>query len=114
MGHLNTGLHHFHKRKRIYKNFEPYPHPSRWKSLMDRIIYVVAFAGPVMTVPQVLQIFLDKNASGISVISWITYTITSTFWLIYGILHKDKPIAISSIAWIILEIFIIAGTILFG
>ena len=68
--HLQHGLHHFYKRKRIYQKLEPYPHPNKWKRLMDKLIYAVGIFGPVMTIPQLTKIWLDKNAAGVSAISW--------------------------------------------
>ncbi|HLC67342.1 MAG TPA: SemiSWEET family transporter [archaeon] len=103
------GHHHFHKRMRI----EPYPSPNRWKKFLDKIIYIIVFIGPVMTVPQVIDIWMGKNAAGVSIISWGAYTATSLFWLVYGIAHKDKPIIISSIAWAVLEILIVIGALVY-
>ena len=107
------GLHHFHKRKRIYQKHEPYPHPNKWKKFMDKAIYAVGIFGPVMTLPQIKKIWLDHNASGVSAVSWVAYTITSSFWLTYGIMHKEKPIAITSGIWIILDILIVIGIVIY-
>ncbi len=108
----DRGLHHFHRRKRIYQGYEPYPHPDKWKNFMDKAIYFVGIFGPVMTLPQLKKIWLDNNTAGISAISWGAYTITSSFWLCYGIMHKEKPIIITSAIWIILDILIVIGVIL--
>ena len=108
------GLHHAHVRKRIHEKHEPYPHPERFRRFMDKSIYVVAIVGPVMTIPQVTKIWISKNAAGISLISWVTYLITAFFWLIYGHLHKVKPIIFSGYLWIVLEVLIIIGAVLYG
>jgi len=108
------GLHHFHKRKRKYQKQEPYPHPDKLKRFMDKAIYFVAIFGPIMTLPQVAKIWIDKNASGVSILSWGSYLIVGIFWLIYGIMHKEKPIIIANILWIVLEIFIVIGTLIYG
>ncbi len=108
------GLHHYHKRKRVHKKLEPYPHPDKFKRFMDKAIYVVAILGPIMTLPQVINIWINKNASGVSVISWSSYVILSLFWLTYGILHKEKPIIFTSVLWIILDILIAVGAVIYG
>ena len=108
------GLHHFHRRKRIYLNHEPYPHPDKWKRLMDKLIYVVGIVGPLMTIPQVLKIWVDKNAGGISIISWLTYAVTSIFWIIYGIMHKERPIIFSSILLVIFNTLVVVGAMTYG
>jgi len=48
---MTEGLHHFHRRKRIYQKHEPYPHPDKWKRFMDHAIYCVGVFGPIMTIP---------------------------------------------------------------
>jgi uncharacterized protein with PQ loop repeat len=113
MVHDNTGLHHFHRRKRIHEMHETYPSKHRWKKVMDRIIYIIAFIGPVMTIPQLINIWVDKQTAGVSAISWATYLIVSIFWLIYGILHREKPIIFSSCIWIVLDLLIVVGTLIY-
>lgn len=108
------GLHHFHRRKRIYINHEPYPHPNKWKRLMDKLIYVVGIIGPIMTIPQILKIWVDKNAAGISIITWLTYAIISVFWLLYGIMHKEKPIIFASFLLFIFDAFVVVGALTYG
>ena len=111
---MSTGLHHFHKRKRIYKNYEPYPHPNKWKRLIDKLIYIAILAKLVMTLPQVMQIWSVQSASGVSVYTWMTYAIVTFFWILYGLLHREKPIIISSALLIVLEISVVIGTLLYG
>lgn len=113
VGHI-LGLHHHSVRKRIFQKHEKYPNPNKWKRFMDKSIYVVALFGPIMTFPQLSKIWIGKSASGVSVISWSAYLITAVFWLIYGVMHKEKPIIITYIAWIILESFIVLGALIHG
>ena len=105
------GLRHIHKRKRVH--FEPYPHPDKRKRFLDRAAYFFAFFGPIMTIPQTLRIWILKSAGGVSPITWSAYLIVAVFWLIYGIEHKAKPIIATNILWVILDIFIIAGTLVY-
>ena len=81
---------------------------------MDEAIYAVGVFSPIMTVPQLIKIWFDRNASGISVVSWSAYLFESLFWLAYGILHAEHPIIFTSVVWIVLEILIIIGTVIFG
>lgn len=114
MVHDIKGVHHFHIRKRIHQNHESYPHPDKWKRLMDKLIYVIGILVPIMTFPQLIKIWIDKNATGVSLISWSTYLIAAIFWLIYGIMHKEKPIIITNVLWIFFDIFIVVGIIIYG
>ena len=107
------GLHHFHRRKRIYQNHEPYPHPNRLKNTMDKMIYIVGLSGPVMSIPQLFNIWIDKNTSGVSRITWVAFLIIAMFWLMYGILHREKPIIMTYTGWIIMDALIIIGIMLY-
>lgn len=109
-----VGLHHFQKRKRIYQKCEPYPHPQRFKRFMDKFIYVIAVFGMVMTIPQITKIWVEKNASGVSAVSWGAYMFGAVFWLTYGVLHKDKPIVFTYSVWIILEALVVVGVLFYG
>lgn len=108
------GAHHFHKRKRIPQKSKDYLHLNKWKKLIDNLIYIVVFVGPVMTIPQVTKIWIEKNASGVSVISWLTYFVTAIFWLIYAIIHKEKPLILSSCIWVFLDLLIVVGIFIHG
>ncbi len=114
MTNHTEGLHHHHVRKRIHQKHEPYPHPHKWKRFIDRAIYVVGLFGPIMTIPQLSKIWIEKNASGVSAISWAAYLVVAIFWVIYGVAHKEKPIIVISSVWIILELLIVMGILLYG
>lgn len=107
-------LHHAHRRKRIHQKHEPYPHPHKWKRFLDRIIYVVGVAGPIVTIPQITKIWIEKNATGVSLTAWTGYTIFAVIWLLYGIAHKEKPIIITYSAVIIANTFVTIGTFIYG
>lgn len=106
------GLHHWHKRKRIYQNIEPYPHPDKLKNFMDRMIYFIILLGLFMTLPQIKNVLIDKDASGVSIVTWATYVVTSLFWLLYGILHKEKPLVFSASMWIIVNALVVVGALI--
>lgn len=109
----SSGMHHLHTRKRIYKNLEEYPHPDKWKNIMDKVVYFASFLGIVMTIPQILVVWVQHLTEGISIISWIGYTIIAIVWTIYGFLHKEKPLIIINGMWIILDLLIVLGVLLF-
>lgn len=81
---------------------------------MDKAIYVIGIAGPIMTIPQLTKIWIEKNAVGVSAISWFAYLIIAFFWLIYGVMHKEKPIILTFGVWIILDILIVIGILMYS
>jgi uncharacterized protein with PQ loop repeat len=107
-------IHHLHSRKRIHENLEEYPHPDKLKNIMDRLIYFVALFSVVMTLPQLAEIWINKNAIGVSILSWSAYTIASSFWCFYGIVHKEKPIIYTYAVASVLYCFIVVGILIYG
>jgi len=112
--HETAGMHHLHKRKRIYVKKEPYPHPNKWKRWVDDTAYVVGVLGPIMTIPQLTRIWIEKNASGVSVITWGAYVIGAFVWLVYGIVHREKPLIATYILSVIVYIVIVIGILSYG
>ena len=110
----NLGLHHFHTRRRIHQKHEPYPHPDKWINFMDKAVYVVGTIGPLMTLPQIFKIWVEKNASGVSIISWSGFLFYAIFWLIYGIMHKEKLIIYAYILWVTLQVLVVIGLLIYG
>ncbi len=114
MANHTKGLHHYHIRKRIHKKHEKYPHPDKLKRVYDKIIYLAVIAGPIMNLPQLFKIWVLKDATGVSLISWISFSIISVLWLGYGILHKDKPILFMNFALMIIQAMIAYGAFIYG
>ncbi len=114
MKNHTEGLHHFHVRKRIHQKHETYPHPDKWINFMDKAVYVVGAIGPLMTLPQLMKIWVEKNATGVSVASWTGFLLYAIFWLIYGIMHREKPIIFAYILWVTLQALVVIGIIIYG
>ena len=110
---INKGLHHFHLRKRIFQNLERFPHPDKFKRFYDKLIYFVVFLGPILNLPQLIKIIIIKDASGLSILSWLGFSSLSLIWMGYGILHEDKPIIYANIGLFSIQILIIIGIFLY-
>ena len=87
---------------------------DRWKKFIDKIIYGVALFGPIVTIPQVVKIWINKDAPDISIFTWTGYFIFALVWISYGFIHDEKPIIIRYILYSILYLLIVIGAILFG
>jgi uncharacterized protein with PQ loop repeat len=109
-------LHHIHKRKKLHQdhNLEPYPHPKRFVRWLDLTIFFLAFAGPLANLPQIIQIFTEKTAAGLSFTTWLIFVIIAVPWIAYGIVHKEKPIIIANILWFITQLFVVIGIVMYG
>jgi MtN3 and saliva related transmembrane protein len=74
----------------------------------------IATAGPIATLPQVFDVFFTRNVAGLSFTTWSLWTLLSCVWLVYGILHKEAPIIVSNVLYIILQGLVVAAIIAFG
>ena len=68
----------------------------------------------IMTVPQVLAIWVGHQAAGVSILSWSAYLVSALLWLLFGIRKNDKNIYLPCLGWIILDGAVIAGTVVYG
>lgn len=71
--------------------------------ILDAATYVAGIASPLMTIPQIYDVWVLNKLDGVSVTSWSGYLLFSFVWLAYGIVHRDRPIFVSSMLWVIAE-----------
>ncbi len=77
-------------------------------------MWVAGLVGPISTIPQVVIIFANKSATDVSMLSWALYTATTVIFLLYSIIHRAKPMIINSLLWLLADIAVIIGVILYG
>ena len=65
----------------------------------------------LMTVPQVLSVWVGRDASGVSLLSWGAYLFSACLWFVYGIQKRDKTIYLACIGWIVLDAAIVIGAV---
>ncbi len=106
-------LHHLSVRKRIHQKHEPFPHPDKWKRFIDKLIYPIGILGPIMGIPQLIHIYGDKNVEGLTLSTWLLWSIINSFWLLYGFVHKEKPIIITNIMWLMMNVSVVIGILLY-
>ena len=114
MPNHSGGLHHQNIRKRIHIKHEPFPHQENIKKTFDRLIYVVVILGPIMNLPQLFKVWFHKDASGVSFVSWMSFSIFSIIWMAYGVVHKEKPIMLMNFFLAIIQALIAAGVLMYG
>lgn len=81
-------------------------------NLLDRVMYLVAFAGPVMTFPQIYDIWVTK-VSRVNLVTWASYFAIGLLWLTYGVVHREKPIIFSNILGILTTGLVFTGAYFF-
>lgn len=79
--------------------------------ILDNFMYLIALAGPIMTTPQIYDIWITKTSS-VNLITWGSYLLIGSIWLFYGLVHKEKPIIFSNMLGIITTGLVFAGALL--
>jgi|UniRef100_A0A6C0KPQ8 uncharacterized protein with PQ loop repeat len=73
----------------------------------EYIGYLGSFFVTIILIPQIYHIYIIKDASSISTVSFILNIIASLLMLIYGYLIKKPPIILSNLMILIFSIIMI-------
>jgi len=76
---------------------------------INRLLGSLSIFTMLMTIPQVLTIWVGHRAAGVSMLSWGAYLVSAVVWLWYGLQKRDKNIYLPCIGWILLDSAVIVG-----
>lgn len=82
-------------------------------SHVEKFMLVFAIIEPIATIPQILEIWVRHNTSGVSLETWLFYTLTSCIWLAYGIYKKDRPLIASGAIWSTSQAIVVIGLLVY-
>jgi len=68
----------------------------------------------VMTIPQVLTIWIRHQAAGVSLLSWGAHLVSAAVWLWYGLQKRDKNIYLPCVGWLLLDAAVMVGALVYG
>jgi len=94
----------------LQRNIEDATRATRLK----RVLGFMSVATMLMTIPQVLTIWLRHEAAGVSMISWSAYFVSAALWFWYGLERRDRNIYLPCIGWLALDAAVIAGVLVYG
>ena len=78
-------------------------------SYVEKFMFAFAIIEPLATIPQIIGIWFRHNTAGVSLATWLFYTLTSGIWLAYGIIKKDKPLIVSGLLWSTSQAIVVLG-----
>jgi len=105
---------HLQQRRRLSEALEPFPASTFWKRLLDRLVFVAGVVGPLTTLPQLLKIYLLHQSRGVSPMSWGFPALLDIPWIVYGVVHRNRPITITYTLWLVMNGAICIGAIIYG
>lgn len=87
---------------------------ARSETLLRQLLGATSIFTLLMTVPQVLTIWVGQQAAGVSVWSWGAYLLSALLWFWFGLQKRDKNIYLPCVGWIVLNSAVIAGAVVYG
>ena len=76
-------------------------------------MYCVGTVAPLALLPQVSRVYLYKDVTGLSIVTWILLGSINFLWAVYGTLHHERPIMIANTGMCILNFAIVFGILLY-
>jgi uncharacterized protein with PQ loop repeat len=80
---------------------------------LEKILRGLSVFTMLMTVPQVYTIWVGHDAGGVSALSWAAYLLAACLWFVYGVQKRDKTIYLACVGWIVLDLAIVAGAVVY-
>ena len=84
------------------------------EAVLRRALGAMSVFTIVMTFPQIWTIWIGRQASGVSIVTWSAYLLSALLWLWHGVRKRDKNIYLPCIAWIAADSAVIAGALFYG
>jgi uncharacterized protein with PQ loop repeat len=81
---------------------------------MSRLLGSMSIFTGLMTLPQILTIWVSHQAAGVSLLSWSAYLLSAVLWLWHGVRTHDKNIYLACVGWIALDGAVVVGVIAYG
>lgn len=81
--------------------------------MIDRICMLFSVAMPLTAIPQIHLIYTTKNVSGVSLLMWVFYCVGVIPFLIFGIVHKERQLIVLNTLWLIMQLIVIAGIMMY-
>jgi uncharacterized protein with PQ loop repeat len=108
---MYSGYHSHRKRRNSVKSKSD--SQDVLKKTADGMVYIFGTFSALVYVPQLLQIWIEKNVAGISLLSWLGMLTGSLFWIFYGIVHKEKPILFINLIGSSIMLFVVIGILIY-
>ena len=81
---------------------------------LEKVLRFLSVATMLMTVPQVLTIWIGRDASGVSLVAWASYLFSACLWFVNGLRKKDKTIYLACIGWVVLDTAVVIGVVVYS
>lgn len=84
--------------------------PGRHK-VIDTLAYVIGVVGNFAVIPQIIKAW-QGPAPGLAVLTWLMFIGFGLVWLVYAIVHKQKPLIFAQIVGLSANSLVVIGWVL--
>lgn len=84
------------------------------KRHIERYALAAGIVQPLITLPQIVDIYSNQSARDVSLITWMGYLAFGLVFLVYGIVFNLRPIWIGQVVWVTMQTIIVIGILKYG
>src|ERR1700752_5003768 len=84
------------------------------ETVLSRVLGAMSAFTMLMTVPQVLTIWVGHQAAGVSVVSWSAYLLSAVLWFWYGLQKRDRNIYLPCVGWVGMDAAVVIGALVYA
>ncbi len=81
---------------------------------LDIAVMVMGIIGPLTGLAQAIQIFTTHTAGSVSLLSWGMFVLFNGITLTYGLVHRLIPVIIPNAAWVIVDVAVVVGIVMYS
>ena len=96
--------HHQHIRKRLAKK-------NLKISVVDHLVYVAGPMIPVAVAPQAYAVWVNGNVENVVLPTWVIFSFTSLAMTIYAFVHKEKPLILTYVPLLLLNVAVVVRVV---
>ncbi len=85
---------------------------STFQKIMNKAIFFIAIIWPVLTLPQIRSVWVNKQVEWVSVYTWWAYTFTNICWLAYAIINREKTLIFNYILRFTVNLAVFLGIVI--
>src|SRR5215470_8673533 len=84
------------------------------EKVLRRLLGGLSLFTMLMTIPQVMTIWVGRQAAGVALLSWSAYLVSAVLWFWYAFQKRDKNIYLPCVGWVGLDTAVIVGTVIYA
>lgn len=112
---VGFGMKHIETEARMSPDFVAHDaRASATDIMLHRLMAAMSVFTLAMTLPQVLTIWIDHQAAGVSILTWSAYLASAALWFWYGLRKRDRSIYLPCIGWLLMDGAVVTGAIIYA